>query len=396
MIIVPKIRNNTCITSHPSGCEVNVQKQIDYARQWKLPQRFKNVLVIGASTGYGLASRIVAAFSGRAATLGVAYERPGKEKTCGTAGWYNSLAFQKYARQENIPAFTINADAFLTETKEQAIELIQRSMGKIDLLIYSLAAPGRHDTQSGKTYYSAIKPIGRSIATKSLDFMSEEVTLQSVEAATDEQIMHTVKVMGGEDWELWIKALEKASLLAEGIHTIAFSYIGSELTYAFYRHGTLGRAKEHLEQTAQKLDHFLCAMGGRAYTSVNKAVVTRASAVIPGVPLYASILYKVMKDKGIHEGCIEQIMRLFKDFILSDNPLLDAEGRIRLDDLELRKDVQAEVKQIWQQITSKNLNHFADVEGFKTEFYRFFGFGFPEVDYSDDINAQHLTRVITV
>ncbi|MBN1798504.1 MAG: trans-2-enoyl-CoA reductase family protein [Spirochaetales bacterium] len=396
MVIVPKIRNNTCITSHPKGCEVNVCNQIGYARRHKLQPTFKNVLVIGASTGYGLASRIVAAFSGGAATLGVAYEKPASEKACGTVGWYNTCAFEKYARQSNLPALNVNADAFQPETKGQVIELISSAMGKIDLIIYSLAAPRRYDPEEDRTYYSTIKPIGKNISTKSLDFMNEKVTQLTVAAASDEQIMHTVKVMGGEDWELWIKALDNASLLATGAKTVAFSYIGSELTYPFYRHGTLGKAKEHLENTARKLDLFLRANGGRAFTSVNKAVVTRASAVIPGVPLYISILYKIMKAKGIHEGCIEQSMRLFENFLLSDNPLLDAEGRIRLDDFELRKDVQAEVKELWHKVTSDNLTTCADLEGFKSEFHRFFGFGFPEVNYTDDIPTHCVAQEIAV
>jgi enoyl-[acyl-carrier protein] reductase/trans-2-enoyl-CoA reductase (NAD+) len=384
MVIVPKIRNNTCITSHPLGCEVNVQKQIHYTRKRKLQPRFKNVLIIGASTGYGLASRIVAAFSGGAATLGVAYERPADKKTGGTAGWHNALAFHKYAQQEGLYACNINDDAFLAETKEKAMEIIRQYMGKIDLIIYSLAAPKRYVPERGRTYYSAIKPIGKSIYTKNLDFMNEEVIQQVVDAATHEQITHTVKVMGGQDWELWIKALNEASLLAPGARTAAFSYIGSELTYPIYRHGTLGRAKEDLEKTAKRLDDFIKAQGGRAFTSVNKAVVTRASAVIPGVPLYVSILYKVMKAKGIHETCIEQSMRLFRDYLLAEDPLLDTEGRIRLDDFELRNDVQDEVKAAWEKITTHNLKEYADIDGFRSEFYRFFGFGFPEINYADN------------
>jgi enoyl-[acyl-carrier protein] reductase/trans-2-enoyl-CoA reductase (NAD+) len=246
MVVVPKIRNNICITSHPLGCEVNVKNQIAYARQHKLGPRFKNVLVIGASSGYGLASRIVAAFSGGAATLGVAYERPAGENACGTSGWYNTCAFEKYARQEKLLAFSINADAFQPETKEQAIKIIRRSMGRIDIVIYSLAAPRRFDPKDNKMYYSAIKPIGENISTKNLDFMNNKVEQLTVAAATQEQILHTVKVMGGEEWESWIRTLADAGLLANGVRTIAFSYIGSELTYPFYRHGTLGRAKEHL------------------------------------------------------------------------------------------------------------------------------------------------------
>jgi len=388
MVIEPRIRNNTCLTSHPLGCEVNVRRQIETIRKADVPGVFKNVLILGASTGYGLAARIVAAFSGQAATLGVSYEKAENERSCGTSGWYNTRAFEEYAAGENLPAFSINDDAFQDRTKEQAIELIRHSMGKIDLVVYSLAAPRRTDPVTGETYFSAIKPIGEDIETRTLDFLNPKIITRHVEAATPSEISNTVKVMGGEDWELWINALDKADLLARGVKTVAFSYLGSELTYPFYRHGTLGRAKEHLEATAKRLNAVLAARGGRAFTSINKAVVTRASAVIPGVPLYMAILYKIMKRKNLHEGCIEQMIRLFRDFLTVPEPRLDAEGRIRLDDLELRADVQDEVKQVWSRITSDNLTRLADVEGFRNEFYRFFGFNFPEVDYSHNIDLR--------
>jgi enoyl-[acyl-carrier protein] reductase/trans-2-enoyl-CoA reductase (NAD+) len=388
MVIQPKIRNNTCLTSHPLGCKLNVKRQIEAVKRADVPSMFKNVLIIGASTGYGLAARITAAFSGRAATLGVSYEKEENERSCGTSGWYNTRAFEEYAAGENLPAFSINGDAFQDSTKEQALTLITRSMGKVDLVVYSLAAPRRTDPVTGETYFSSIKPIGRDVETRTLDFLNSKILTRQVEAAAPSEISHTVKVMGGEDWELWINALQRAGLLAWGAQTVAFSYLGPELTHAFYRHGTLGKAKEHLEATAKKLNAGLAVHGGRAFTSVNKAVVTRASAVIPGVPLYMAILYKIMKRKHIHEGCIEQMIRLFRDYLCVPEPRLDEEGRIRLDDLELRTDVQAEVNRVWPMVTSKNLSRLADVEGFRDEFYKFFGFNFPEVDYSHNIDLR--------
>lgn len=374
MLIEPKIRNNTCLTSHPGGCAENVQEEIAYVKSRPHQSTFKNVLVIGSSTGYGLSSRIVAAFGGGAKTVGVAFERPEKEVGTGTPGWYNTITFEELAEQEGLAAYSINGDAFTSEVKKQTIELVKAKLGKVDLVVYSLAAPRRTDPVTGELYSSVIKPLGQSVTTKSLDLVKGQVMETTVGPATAEQTEQTIKVMGGEDWELWLQELYQAGVLAEGVKTVAFSYIGPELTYPFYRQGTLGKAKEHLEATALKISNLLAEIDGVAYVSVNKAVITRASAVIPAVPLYMAILYKVMKAKGIHEGCIEQAYRLFDDFLSLDNPETDEAGRIRLDDWEMRPDVQEAVLNLWNKVDTSNLEALTDLRGVQEDFYKFFGF----------------------
>ncbi len=364
-----------------------MRKQIEYVLS-KGPFRGpKRVLVIGASTGYGLASRIVSAFGCKADTVGVAFEREASENRTGTSGWYNTLAFEEFAKQAGRKALSLNGDAFSSEVKEEAAKLVGETLGAVDMVVYSLASPVRTDPVTGITYRSVLKPIGRPFSGRSLDFLTAKITEASFEPATEEEIAATVKVMGGEDWDLWMDTLSRAGLLAEGALTVAYSYIGPELTYAIYREGTIGMAKAHLEQTAETITHKLARIGGRAYVSVNKALVTRASAVIPVVPLYISLLYEVMKEKGLHEGCIEQALRLFREKLFSGTPVpLDAEGRIRMDDWELRQDVQDEVKRRWNHVNEETLFELADVEGYRKEFFQFHGFEVDGVDYNADVN----------
>ncbi len=390
MLVEPKVRGFICTTAHPIGCAEYVNKQIDYVhRQPRLPIRFKNVLVLGASTGYGLASRIVAGFGLNANTLGVFFEREAADKRTASAGWYNAAAFERAAHKAGLYARSINGDAFSDAIKQQVIDCIRHDLnGKVDLIIYSLAAPRRQDP-AGNVYSSVLKPIGKQFTSKTLDIVSGVVSNVSIEPATPEEIAATAQVMGGEDWTLWIDALIKADVVAPGATAVAYSYIGPEMTYPIYREGTIGVAKEHLEHTAHTLDQRLAShCGGRALISINKALVTQASAAIPVVPLYISILYKIMKQKNIHEGCIEQMWRLFADHLCADSVTLDASQRIRLDDLELRSDVQAEIMQIWPQVQSENLMQLSDIEGFRDDFYKLFGFAMDDIDYSDDVEVN--------
>lgn len=380
------IRNNICMNAHPGGCEQNVLNQIEYVRSQPAISGPANVLVVGASAGYGLASRIAAAFGAGAATIGVAYENPAKGSRTASAGWYLDKAFQKYAGEAGLVHRSILGDAFSHEIKQQVIEAIRESMGPIDLVVYSLASGVRVDPDTGEMYRSTLKPIGRDYSSVTLDGRTGQLTEATVEAATEEEISQTVKVMGGEDWELWIDALSKADLLAPGAKTVAYSYIGPGITFPLYRDGTIGRAKEHLEETAHRLDGKLRASGGRAWVSVNKALVTRASSVIPAVPLYLALLYRVMKDKGLHEGTIEQCYRLFAERLYGDgDPPVDDAGRIRIDDWEMRDDVQAEVQATWDAVTEENLEERADIAGFQRDFLQIHGFGFDEIDYDADI-----------
>ena len=388
MIVEPKIRNNTCLTSHPVGCARNVVEQINYIRSQGTQQGFSRVLIIGSSSGYGLSCRIAAAFGMKAATVGLAFEKPGTETSTGTAGWYNTVAFEREAEKAGIPAFSLNGDAFSDQVKDQAIEIIEKRLGKLDLVIYSLAAPRRRDPVTGQVFWSAIRPLAAPVSTKSLDLIKGEIVETSIEKATGEQVEGTVKVMGGEDWELWLNRLRDAGLLEKGARTVAFSYIGPDITYPFYRDGTLGEAKRHLEATARRLDSRMRADGGRAFVSVNKALITRASAVIPAVPLYVAALYRVMKRKALHEGCIEQSWRLLRDFLSRWHPDVDEEGRIRLDDRELREDVQREVRSIWRVVDNENLTALTDIEGVRDDFYRFFGFRQPTVNYHVDVDMR--------
>lgn len=392
MVIHPKVLNNVCMNAHPKGCAREVQRQIDYVRQRGSFEGPKRVLVIGGSTGYGLASRIVAAFGAGASTIGVSFEKPPSERRPATAGWYNNAAFDKRAEEAGLYARTVNGDAYSMGIKSEVIDMICADLGgSVDLVVYSLASGGRTDPLTGETFRSALKPIGKSYTAKSLNPMTGELGQATIEAAVEDEIESTVKVMGGEDWHLWATSLLDSGVLAQGATTVAYSYIGPTLTYPIYREGTIGRAKQHLEATASELRDELGKIGGGAYVSVNKAVVSRASAVIPVVPLYMSLLYQVMKEKGTHEGCIEQMDRLFRDRLWGAGRVdTDAEGRIRLDDLELREDVQQEVSRRWELVSQDNVNELADLEGYKREFLQLHGFRIPGVDYDEDVDTAEV------
>jgi len=397
VIVQPKIRSNICLTAHPTGCARQVEAQIDYvlsrgpAPSSVRPSR--NALIIGSSNGYGLAARIVAAYAFGASTVGVAFERPGGleeggRERLGTAGWYNDRGFLARAERDGKAAWSVNGDAFSPEIKAETIGLIRGHLGPIDLLVYSVAAPRRQDPVTGTLHSSVIKPIGQPFISKTLDFQSGVVSEICAEpAASQQEIDDTVKVMGGEDWRLWVEALADEGLLAEGATTMAFSYIGPRFTAPIYRDGTMGRAKEHLETTARALQGSMADRGGRAVVSVNKALVTRASAVIPAVPLYIALLYRVMKERGLHEACIHQMDRLFREHLPAEGPIAtDAEGRLRLDDWEMREDVQAEVFRRWELAETDTIMTLADVTGFREEFLRFHGFGVEGVDYSAEVD----------
>lgn len=390
MIIEPKIRGFVCTTAHPTGCAVRVQEQIDYVNsQAALPNKFKNVLIIGASTGYGLASRIVTGLGMHAKTLGVFFEREAEDKRPASAGWYNSAAFEAAAAKAGVYARSLCGDAFSAEMKQQVIDCIKRDFGgKIDLLIYSLAAPRRQDP-AGNLYSSALKPIGKPYHDKTVNMMSGEVSNVDIQPATTEEIVGTEKVMGGEDWALWIDTLLQAGLLDENFLTVAYSYIGPKMTYPIYREGTIGVAKEHLERTALELDAQLRkAVHGRALVSVNKALVTQASSAIPVVPLYISLLYKIMKQQNTHEGCIEQIYRLFAEHLCNADLKLDEKQRIRLDDRELAPAVQQAVAKLWDQVQTDNLETVSDIQGCRREFNQLFGFAVDGVDYNADVDPN--------
>ena len=388
MVIEPVIRDNVCLTAHPLGCEAQVKEQIEYVQSKGTLDGPKRVLVIGASNGYGLAARIVSAFGCQADTIGVAYERPGRAKRAASAGWYNTHAFTQQAKQSGLGVWNINGDAFSDDIKAEVLELIKTHMGQIDWLVYSIAAPRRQDPVTGELHSSVIKPIGESYTSKTVDFLTGDVSEVTAHPATPSEVEHTIKVMGGEDWSLWVEYLKNAGVLAQGVKTIALSYIGPDCTRAIYRDGTIGQAKSHLEKTALELDKQLESIGGHAWVSVNKALVTRASAVIPAVPLYISLLYKVMKAKGLHEECIQQMDRLYRDFIFQSSgylPQTDAEGRIRLDDWEMRPAIQQEVRALWEQVDAGNVRQLADIEGFKDAFLKHHGFDMPGIDYTQDL-----------
>jgi len=390
MVIQPKIRGFICTTAHPLGCHEVVKEQIDYVQSQGHIDGPKRVLVIGASTGYGLASRIVATFAAQAKTVGVFFERAADEKRTASAGWYNTAAFETLAHQAGYYAKSINGDAFSHEIKQRTAELIRRDLQQVDLIVYSLASPRRIHPDTGKIFSSVLKPIGRPYTSKTVDAFQREVKEISIAAATEEEIANTVAVMGGEDWEMWIRFLEKENLLAKGVTTLAYSYIGPELTYPVYKQGTIGKAKEHLLATAHQLNQALqSSHQGHAFVSVNKALVTQASAAIPVVPLYMSLLFKVMKEKGTHEGCIEQIYRLFKQFLYSSQPMpLDDQGQIRLDDWEMQADVQQKIAELWPQVVSENITQLTDIQGYCDDFYRLFGFHASGVDYDADVDPD--------
>ena len=393
MIIKPKVRGFICTTTHPVGCAMNVFEQIAATRDAvghgaAQTQGPKKVLVIGASSGYGLAARITAAFGYGASTLGVFFEKPGSEKKPGTAGWYNSAAFDRYAKEEGLYSKAINGDAFAHSTREKAIELIKQDLGEVDLVIYSLASPVRKLPDSGELKRSALKPIGEIYRATAIDTNKDAIIEAEVEPATDQEIADTTQVMGGEDWELWIDALDRAGVLAPGAKSVAFSYIGTEITWPIYWHGALGKAKEDLDRAASEIDKRLSEKGGSANVAVLKSVVTQASAAIPVMPLYISMVYKVMKEQGLHEGTIDQLNRLFRDRLYADEaPETDDSGRLRLDDWELRDDVQQACKDLWPKVTTENLFDITDYAGYKHEFLKLFGFERADVDYDAEVDT---------
>jgi enoyl-[acyl-carrier protein] reductase/trans-2-enoyl-CoA reductase (NAD+) len=382
-VVRPKIRGFICVSAHPEGCAISVREQINYIKAQKpLQNAPKSVLVIGASTGYGLASRIALAFGARAATLGVFFEKPSEDARPASAGWYNAAAFEQQAARDGIWAKSLNGDAFTDDIKAAALAIIKKEMPKIDLVIYSLAAPRRTDPKDGQSYRSVLKPIGQPFTSRTLDTDKHIVGEHTLQPATDEEIHATVKVMGGEDWELWMNALDDAGLLAEGCRSVAYSYLGPQVTWPVYKDGSIGQAKKDLEAAAKRIDGLLKFHRGQAFVSVNKAVVTQASSAIPVVPLYMALLFKVMKAKALHEGCIEQAWRLFSTQMYNDNFVnFDDAGRARLDDRELSPDVQKEVFALWPQVTTENLRAITDYDAYQSEFLRLFGFAVPGVNY---------------
>jgi enoyl-[acyl-carrier protein] reductase/trans-2-enoyl-CoA reductase (NAD+) len=395
MIIEPRMRGFICLTAHPKGCEQNVKNQIEYVKSKGKIEGPKRVLVIGASTGFGLASRITSAFGSDAATIGVFFEKEPSEGKTASPGWYNSAAFEVEATKAGLYAKSINGDAFSNEVKAKAIEMIKADMGQVDLIIYSLASPVRQHPVTGVLHRSTLKPIGSIFTNKTVDFHTGNVTQVSIEPANQEDIDNTVVVMGGEDWSMWMDALNEAGVLANGATTIAYSYIGPEVTEAVYRKGTIGRAKDHLEATAFQITEKLKDSNVKGYVSVNKALVTQASSAIPVIPLYISLLYKIMKAEGIHEGCIEQIQRLYQQRLYTGNAVpTDEQGRIRIDDWEMRSDVQEKIAKLWVESTTESLVELGDLAGYKQDFLNLFGFGFEGVDYLAD--ADEMVQVPSI
>lgn len=391
MVIKPKVRGFVCVTAHPVGCAAHVQQQIDHVRRnGPIKNGPKSVLVIGASTGYGLASRIAAAFGSGAKTLGIFFERPSEEGRPATPGWYNSIAVTRAARSEGLYAANLNGDAFSDDIKKQALEIIRRDMGPVDLVVYSLASPRRTHPRTGVVHKSVLKPVGASYTNKTVDTDKGIVSTVTIDPANEAEIADTIAVMGGEDWQMWMEELDRAKLIAPGATAVAYSYIGPEVTWAIYKNGTIGLAKNDLERAARAIDALLKTNGyGRAFISVNKALVTQASSAIPVVPLYISILYKIMKARGTHEGCIEQIQRLFARQMYNGSALhFDDGGRVRIDDLEMKPDVQAEVARIWPEVTTENLPSLTDIAGYRAEFLKLFGFGLPGVNYEEPVEPH--------
>lgn len=386
MIIEPRTRGFICLTSHPTGCEQNVINQIEYIKSKGKIDGAKKVLVIGSSTGFGLASRITSAFGSEAATIGVFFDKPATVGRPGSPGFYNTAAFEKQAHKAGLYAKSINGDAFSNEIKEQVVNLIKEDLGQVDLVIYSLASPVRKHPETGKRFKSVLKPIGEVFTNKTVDFHTGKVSEISINPAEGEDIENTITVMGGEDWKMWMDALQAENLLAEGATTVAYSYIGPDVTKPVYRNGTIGAAKDDLEKTAFAISDDLKAINGKAFVSVNKALVTQASSAIPVIPLYISLLFKVMKEKGIHEGCIEQIQRLYSERLFGGDLALDEKGRIRIDDWEMREDVQEEIAELWKSATTENLSEIGDLQGYSDEFFNLFGFKVDGVDYTADVN----------
>ncbi len=383
MIIKPKVRGFVCVTAHPEGCAAHVQEWIDYVKaQPPVEQGPKKVLVIGSSTGYGLASRITAAFGANASTIGVFYERPSSEDRLGTPGWYNTIGFTKAAKAAGLYTKNINGDAFSDEIKKETIDAIKADLGQVDLVVYSLASPRRTHPKTGAVHKSCIKPIGQSYTNQTVDTDKGVVSTITVDPATEEEVSDVIAVMGGEDWEMWMDALSEADALAPDAQTVAYTYIGPDVTWPIYRDGTIGVAKNDLDRAARAIDAKLKPTGGRAFVSVNKALVSQASSAIPVVPLYISILYKIMKEAGTHEGCIEQLYRLFATQMYNGKTaVFDEGGRTRIDDLEMRPEIQAAVREIWPQVTTENLEELTDIKGYRSEFLKMFGFGLDGIDY---------------
>lgn len=381
------MRGFICLTAHPDGAAQSVKNQIEYVKSKGAIDGAKKVLVIGASTGFGLASRITSAFGSNAATIGVFFEKPAAEGKTASPGWYNSAAFEEEAHKAGLYAKSINGDAFSKEIKQQTIDLIKADLGQVDLVIYSLASPVRQHPETGVLHRSVLKPIGSVFSNKTVDFHTGKVSEVTIQPAQEGDIENTVAVMGGEDWAMWIDALKAENLLAEGALTVAYSYIGPALTEAVYRKGTIGRAKDHLEATAFEISDKLADIKGKGYVSVNKALVTQASSAIPVIPLYISLLYKIMKEEGVHEGTIEQIQRLYAERLYtgSDAPV-DEKGRIRIDDWEMREDIQAKVAALWTEATTENLSELGDLEGYRKDFHNLFGFDIEGIDYKADAN----------
>lgn len=390
MIIKPRIRGFICTTTHPVGCEANVKEQIAYTKaQGPIANAPKRVLVVGSSSGYGLSSRIAAAFGGGAATIGVFFEKPGTERKPGTAGFYNSAAFDKLAKEEGLYSKSVNGDAFSNEAKQKVIDLIKEDLGQIDMVVYSLASPVRKLPETGELVRSSLKPIGETYTSTAVDTNSDKIIEASVEPATEQEIADTVTVMGGEDWELWINALSEAGVLADGCKTVAYSYIGTELTWPIYWEGALGKAKMDLDRAAGELNAKLSQTGGSANVAVLKSVVTQASSAIPVMPLYIAMVFKKMREEGIHEGCMEQIFRMFSQRLYKADGSaaeVDDKNRLRLDDWELRDDIQKHCADLWPQITTENLKELTDYVEYKEEFLKLFGFGVEGVDYEADVS----------
>ncbi|MBB1485982.1 enoyl-ACP reductase FabV [Oceanospirillum sediminis] len=390
MIIKPKIRGFICTTTHPTGCEANVREQIAYTKaQGPIKNGPKRVLVIGASSGYGLSSRIAAAFGSGASTLGVFFEKPGTEKKTGTAGWYNAAAFEKAAQEEGLYAKSINGDAFSHEARSRVIDIIKEDLGSVDMVVYSLASPVRKLPDSGEVIRSSLKPIGQPYKSTAIDTNKNVIIDAEIEPATEQEIADTVTVMGGEDWELWVNALSDAGVLADGCRTVAYSYIGSDITWPIYWHGALGKAKEDLDRASSALNEKLSANGGGANVAVLKSVVTQASSAIPVMPLYLAMVFRIMREKGLHEGCMEQIHRMFSTQLYKDDlsaPDTDDSNRLRLDDWELKEEVQNACRELWPQVTTENLFDVTDYQLYKDEFLKLFGFGIDGVDYDADVN----------
>ncbi|MCG3885769.1 enoyl-ACP reductase FabV [Photobacterium leiognathi] len=392
MIIKPKTRGFICTTTHPVGCEENVKEQIAYTKaQGPIANAPKRVLVVGSSSGYGLSSRIAAAFGGGAATIGVFFEKPGTEKKPGTAGWYNSAAFDKFAKEEGLYSKSLNGDAFSNEAKQKTIDLIKEDLGQVDMVIYSLASPVRKLPETGEVVRSCLKPMGETYTATAVDTNKDVLIEASIEPATEQEVADTVTVMGGQDWELWIDALSDAGVLADGCKTVAYSYIGTEITWPIYWHGALGQAKMDLDRAAKELDEKLAKTGGSANVAVLKSVVTQASAAIPVMPLYIAMVFKKMREEGVHEGCMQQILRMFNERLFKADGTaaeVDDENRLRLDDWELREDIQQHCRDLWPNVTNENLFDVADYQQYKDEFLKLFGFGIESVDYDADVNPE--------